>query len=186
MYRESSLDFRPNRSGFNGGRDLFHWQPQHGEKAKLQRFRVWWQWSWNQPPTQKRSNVRSRKNYQWSSQFAHRWCHEFMNTFSKWEKWFFFLTPHQRWIGSVCPISTSHLADWMSLSVIIMSDEQEETLIHSLSLLKEVLTQGAFHGHEAEQGSLTAMTDAETNAPHSVWLYTWLLHSISFSENGHG
>ena len=62
----------------------------------------------------------------------------------------------------------SHPDCGMPLAVMITLDEQEETIVHSLRPLKEVLPQGAFHGSGAEQGPLIAMTDDSSTERNSL------------------
>ena len=77
-----------------------------------------------------------------------------------------------RFNTSLFILSTSHPTGGMPLAVMITSDEQEETLLHGLSMLKGVLPKEAFHGCGVQQGPMVVMTDdslAERNALHSVW-----------------
>ena len=77
-----------------------------------------------------------------------------------------------RFNTSLFILSTSHPTGGMPLAVMITSDEQEETLLHGLSMLKGVLPKEAFHGRGVQQGPMVVMTDdslAERNALHSVW-----------------
>ena len=74
----------------------------------------------------------------------------------------------------------------MSLTVMITSDEQEETLVDGFRLLKEVLPPGAFYSRGVEQGPLLAMTDdssSEWNALRTIWPGTrLLLYSFHFLQ----
>ena len=77
-----------------------------------------------------------------------------------------------RFNTSLFILSTSHPTGGIPLAVMITSDEQEETLLHGLSMLKGVLPKEAFHGRGVQQGPMVVMTDdslAERNALHSVW-----------------
>ena len=88
-----------------------------------------------------------------------------------------------RFNTSLFIVSTSHPAGGIPLAVIITPDEQKETPICGVSLLKEVLPNRAFHSHEVEQGPLAMIDDssAERNALHSVWRDT--LCSFHFLQN---
>ena len=82
-----------------------------------------------------------------------------------------------RFNTSLFIISTSHPAGGMPLAVLITSDEQEDTLVQGLNLLKKVVPLSSFYGR-GSTGPQIIMTDdstAERNALQHVWPNSHLL-----------
>ena len=75
-----------------------------------------------------------------------------------------------RFNTSLFILSNSHPTGGMPLVVIITLYEQQETLVDSFHLLKDVLPPGAIYSHGLEQGPLLAMTDDSTSERNALCL----------------
>ena len=77
-----------------------------------------------------------------------------------------------RFNSSLFVLSTSHSTGGLPLSVMITSDEQEDTIQQGLEMVKQVLPAEAFYDIGAKRGPGIIMTDdssAERNALQHVW-----------------